>query len=501
MLFNSWLFILVFMPVAVGGAFVLRRHLGPGATVVWLGAASLVFYAATSLEHLPLLLISIIANHAIASRMSLAQQSAQHSLRWLVVGLVFNLGALIAFKYAGFVMRITNDALGTTLAIPAPGLPVGISFFTFTQVAYLVDMHARACRPHSGANYLLFVSYFPHLVAGPILRHDETIRQFFGRRFATCVPADMERGAALFAMGLAKKVLIADSLAPYADATFLAADQGVQLSVWEAWLGLLSYTFQIYFDFSGYSDMAVGLSLMLGIDIPINFRSPYKAASIIEFWRRWHISLSNFLREYLYIPLGGNRLGKLRRNLNLMTTMILGGLWHGAGWGFIAWGAIHGACLVINHLWREHLSSRINVPRFLGVSLTFLVVTLAWSFFRASTFDGALNVIAGAAGLHGIALPQSMAGAEAVQKWLPWVHWSASGMLPNDLTESKPAWASTVALAALIAWVAPNSVELTRADSTSPQALSRRTILAAGVLLAIALTMLSRESPFLYFQF
>jgi alginate O-acetyltransferase complex protein AlgI len=500
MLFNSWLFILVYMPLAIGGALVLRRSLGPSATVVWLGAASLVFYAATSLEHLPLLVISIVANHAFASRIVQTRQGERRSRLWLVLGLVFNLGALFAFKYAGFVTQVVNDALGTTLAIPAPGLPVGISFFTFTQVAYLVDMHVRASRPHSGAHYLLFVSYFPHLVAGPILRHDETIRQFSGERFARGLPADMERGAALFAIGLAKKVLIADSLAPYADAAFLAADQGVQLSVWEAWLGLLSYTFQIYFDFSGYSDMALGLSLMLGIDIPVNFRSPYKASSIIEFWRRWHISLSNFLREYLYIPLGGNRLGSGRRNMNLMTTMVLGGLWHGAGWGFIAWGAIHGICLVINHLWREHLSSRLHMPRAIGVALTFLAVVLAWAFFRATTFEGALNMIASAACAHGIALPQSLAGADAMQRWIPWVQLNASGMFPNDLTESKPAWAATVILAAMIAWAAPNSVELTRADSTPPD-LSKRTILAAGVLLAIALTMLSRESPFLYFQF
>lgn len=501
MLFNSWLFILVFMPLAIGGALVLRRCLGPGATVVWLGLASLVFYAATSLEHLPLLVISIIANHAIASGIAKTHKGERGSSRWLVFGLAFNLGALFAFKYAGFVTGIANDFLGTALSVPAPGLPVGISFFTFTQVAYLVDMHARACRPHSGANYLLFVSYFPHLVAGPILRHDETIRQFSSNRFAMGVPTDVERGVALFAIGLAKKVLIADSLAPYADAAFLAADQGVQLSMWEAWLGLMSYTFQIYFDFSGYSDMALGLSLMLGVDIPVNFRSPYKASSIIEFWRRWHISLSSFLREYLYIPLGGNRLGKFRRSMNLMTTMLLGGLWHGAGWGFIAWGAIHGACLIINHLWREHLSKRVHLPRVLGIALTFFVVALAWSFFRASTIDGALNMIASAAGMHGVALPQSLAGLEAIQTWIPWVHWTSSGMLPNDLTDNKPAWAAIVVFAAVIAWGAPNSVELTHADPASPTTLSMRTILAAGVLMGIAMTMLGRESPFLYFQF
>lgn len=499
MLFNSWLFILAYAPIVIGGSYLMRRSAGAGATIAWLSVTSLVFYAATSLVHLPLLLGSIAVNQLIAARIAAAHGWADERRYWLVLGLALNLGILFAFKYASFVTQTVNQMVGTALPIPELALPVGISFFTFTQIAYLVDVHKRTSESHSYTPYLLFVSYFPHLVAGPILRHDDTIRQFSGYRFARFLPADVERGLVLFAIGLAKKVLVADSLAPYADAAFRAADHGVALSIWEAWLGLLSYTFQIYYDFSGYSDMALGLSLMLGIDIPVNFRSPYKAVSIIEFWRRWHISLSNFLRDYLYIPLGGNRHGRLVRNLNIMATMLLGGLWHGAGWGFITWGGLHGLYLIVNHLWREQC---FRLPRVLGKVLTFIAVALAWSFFRAATFDGALNMITSAAGANGIALPQSLPSvASALGDWIPWVHWSSAGMLTNDLTEAKFLWASKVGLAALLAWFTPNSIEISHAEATGNVALRRPTMWATGVLLAAALTMLSRESPFLYFQF
>lgn len=498
MLFNSWLFIIVYAPTVMGGAYLLRRSAGAGATIAWLGVASLVFYAAMSLVHLPLLIGSIVANQFVAARIAARRGRAVERHPWLVLGLVLNLGILFAFKYAGFVARVANQALGTALPVPELALPVGISFFTFTQIAYLVDVHRRTCETHSGAPYLLFVSYFPHLVAGPILRHDDTIRQFSSHRFARFLPSDVERGLMLFSFGLAKKVLMADSLAPYADAAFKAADQGVALSVWEAWLGLLSYTFQIYYDFSGYSDMALGLSLILGINIPVNFRSPYKATSIIEFWRRWHISLSNFLRDYLYIPLGGNRHGKVPRNLNLMATMLLGGMWHGAGWGFLAWGGLHGLYLTANHLWREQ---RFRLPRALGAVLTFVAVTTAWSFFRATTFDGALNMVKSAAGTNGIALPQTLGLTASLLRWLPWLPWSTIGMLPNDLMENKIAWVAIVAVAAALAWCMPNSIDLSRADVDSPSKLRPRTLCIAGVLLALALTMLNRESPFLYFQF
>lgn len=502
MLFNSWLFILVYAPVVLGGAFVLRRTAGNGAVIAWLGMASLAFYAATSLVHLPLLILSIVANQFVAARIAGSHERARERKRWLIAGVVMNLGALFVFKYLGFAAQLVNQVAHTSLPPPHLALPVGISFFTFTQVAYLVDVYKRAGEPHPGGSYLLFVSYFPHLVAGPILRHGETIRQFENARFARAEPSDLERGLVLFSIGLAKKVLIADSLAPYADVSFKAADQGVPLSVWEAWLGLLSYTFQIYFDFSGYSDMALGLSLMLGIDIPVNFRSPYKATSIIEFWRRWHISLSSFLRDYLYVPLGGNRHGKLRRNVNLMATMLLGGLWHGAGWGFVVWGALHGAYLVVNHLWREHMSQKVTVPRAVSAILTFMLVALAWSFFRATSFDGALNMVASAAGANGVALPQTLGKvAAALQQWVPWVQWSPTGMLANDLTENKIAWVGMVALAAVLVWCTPNSIELSSGDAHGAPRLSARRLCAAGVLLAAALTLLSRESPFLYFQF
>lgn len=500
MLFNSWLFILAFAPLAIGGAAVLRKRVGRTSTIVYLGLASLVFYGASNPRHLPILLASILVNQLLAQR--IAASGAQPARRWLLLGLALNIGGLFVFKYLAFAAQVLGGATGMPWAISPFELPVGISFFTFTQIAYLVDVHGRTSTPHAGPSYLLFVSYFPHLVAGPVLRHNETIDQFSSPRLAALRPTDVERGLVLFAFGLAKKVLIADPLAPFADATFRAADAGTLLSFWEAWAGLLSYTFQIYFDFSGYSDMALGLSLLLGIDIPVNFHSPYRATSMIDFWRRWHISLSRFLRDYVYIPLGGNRKGPARRHLNLVLTMLVGGLWHGAAWGFIAWGALHGLYLLVNHLWRERVSPRVRLPSALGAVLTFVAVALAWSFFRAHTIEGAFTLLAGACGLNGMALPQSLGQLSArLQHALPWVHWMPSGMFPNDLSETKLAALASLGVAAVLAWFAPASVALAQADATQTAPLGVRTLLWAGIVLAVSLSAMTRESPFLYFQF
>jgi D-alanyl-lipoteichoic acid acyltransferase DltB (MBOAT superfamily) len=510
MLFNSYPFLLAYLPFVVFGAWALRRRFGPSILIPWLGVASLAFYGISSPRHLPLLLGSILCNYGIGQRIVNAAPGDRRE-RWLWLGVTANLALLATFKYSSFAARSVNLAIGASLPEPALELPVGISFFTFTQIAFLVDACRREVGDYRWGGYLLFVSYFPHLVAGPILHHQNVIPQFQRQRFGAFMSKDVASALTLFAMGLAKKVLLADELAPFADAGFAAADQGTLLTFWEAWFVLLAYAFQLYFDFSGYSDMAVALSLLFGVDIPINFRSPYRAESIIEFWRRWHISLSAFLRDYVYIPLGGGREGIARRYRNLMITMLVGGLWHGAGWGFVAWGGLHGLYLLVNHAWRRLWPERkigIWIPgrlaRLTSWWLTFAAVTLAWSFFRSSTFAGALNLIGGAIGIHGVGLPQSLGpAAHWLQGVIPWVDWQANGMFPHDLTEHKLAWMSCVAIAGAIAWLMPNSNAFAALPNETDRGrtLQRATVVLAGSLFAFGLLSLQRNSPFLYFQF
>lgn len=504
MLFNSASFLFLFLPAVWGVAAALHRAGHSRALVPWLVVASFGFYAISHPAHLPVLLLSVLVN-AAAGRMIEGGRTPAASRGWLVAGLTFNLALLAAFKYSGFAAAQLNALGGLGLPVPALALPVGISFYTFTQVAYLVDSHRQRAAHYGPGEYALFVTYFPHLVAGPILHHRQVIPQFRATAFCRFAAPELGRGAVLFAFGLAKKMLVADTLAPFADRAFAAADAGLALSLWEAWFGLLAYTFQIYFDFSGYSDMALGLSIAMGIAIPINFRSPYRATNIIDFWRRWHISLSAFLRDYVYIPLGGNRRGPWRRHVNLMSTMLLGGLWHGAGWGFVIWGALHGAYLVVNHLWRAVTRGTDRAAaggRWWPWLITFTAVTAAWSFFRAETLSGATRVLAAASGLNGVALPQSLLEAvPALARLGVGVH--TSGMFPNDLTEDKLAWVLYVAFAAGLAWWGRRATSLAGVDddevANRPPATA--VFALAGALLACCLLKLQQNTAFLYFAF
>jgi D-alanyl-lipoteichoic acid acyltransferase DltB (MBOAT superfamily) len=324
-----------------------------------------------------------------------------------------NLALLCYFKYTNFIFDSINTLTGAPLPFVNIVLPLGISFFTFQQIAYLVDVMRGAKVERDIVSYTLFVSFFPHLIAGPLVHHAEMIPQFKrGRSGRSAVLA--ARGLAIFAAGLFKKVVIADNLAQFVSPVFAHLDAGGGVTTPWAWLATLAYTLQIYFDFSGYSDMAIGLALLFGIRLPVNFRSPYKAASIIEFWRRWHITLSRFLRDYLYIPLGGNRLGEQRRYFNLMLTMLLGGLWHGAGWNFLIWGGLHGLYLCANHLWQAWRGAHTKALAAKGYAkafpawvlkgfswaITFFAVVIAWVFFRARTADGAWQMLGGLFGFE-----------------------------------------------------------------------------------------------------
>jgi alginate O-acetyltransferase complex protein AlgI len=407
MLFNSLEFILAFLPVTLIGFFLLGGRDNPRLALGWLTAASLFFYGWWNPAYLVLIVSSIVFNYMVGQRLMAAP-----SRGWLTFGVAANLASIGYFKYAGFLTANLEEASGLDIALGHIVLPLAISFFTFQQIAYLVDAYRGEVKDEGFVNYALFVTFFPQLIAGPIVHHSETMPQFAQRGTYRLDLDNLAVGLSIFSIGLFKKVVLADGIAAHATPVFDAAGAGYDPTLFEAWGGALSYTFQLYFDFSGYSDMAIGLARMFNIRLPINFDSPYKAVNIIDFWRRWHITLSRFLRDYLYIPLGGSRHGVPRRYSNLMITMLLGGLWHGAGWTFVVWGGLHGVYLVINHAWhavRQRLGHDLRRSSLIGRigarTVTFLAVVVAWVFFRAESFDSAGRILAGMVGLNGVWLP------------------------------------------------------------------------------------------------
>jgi len=402
MLFTQFEFIFLFLPVTLAGYFLIARFCeATTARLLWLAAASLIFYAYWDIAFVPVIVVSIIGNYTMGLLIA-AQAEPRKKVRLFFVAVTANLAALAFYKYTNFgidiLETITRHRFSLTpLAIT---LPLGISFFTFTQIAYLADVYAGHPTERNFVKYALFVNYFPHLIAGPILHHREMMPQFGSEQSRVISAARIAQGLTIFAIGLFKKSVIADGLALVANPVFQVAKQYHPHAI-DAWGGALAYSLQIYFDFSGYSDMAIGLSLLFGIKLPFNFDAPYKSRSIIEFWRRWHITLSRFLRDYLYIPLGGNRRGEHRRQINLAATMILGGLWHGAGFTFLVWGALHGLFLVINHRWitlvdrspaLRQLSKMIWYP-VLALLVTQLAVVVAWVFFRADNLRVAGHIL------------------------------------------------------------------------------------------------------------
>ncbi len=408
MLFNSLVFIFAFLPLTACVYFLLtsRRHIRPA--VAWLVLASWFFYAWWDASYLALLLGSMAFNFALGSRLSFMEPGPRRAA--LRLGVAANLGLLGYYKYSGFFVDTLAGISGLSFQNFEVALPLAISFFTFQQIAYLVDASRGETQEHSFFDYALFVSFFPQLIAGPIVHHGEMLPQFSRLEALRPSARNVSIGLTIFVIGLSKKVLLADTFSTFASPVFATADSGVAVSLLEAWTGALAYTFQLYFDFSGYSDMAIGAARIFGITLPINFDSPYKSTSAIEFWRRWHMTLSRFLRDYLYIPLGGNRRGRFRRYVNLFLTMLLGGLWHGAGVTFVVWGALHGIFLIVNHVWRALPWYRPpgKLGRLSGLLLTFTAVVAAWVVFRAPSMPTALNMLSGMLGLNGVVLPLSL---------------------------------------------------------------------------------------------
>ena len=500
MLFSSYTFLFQFLPATVLAFAAARRH-SPRAGIMVLVGASLFFYGAWRPIYLLLFAASVAVNFALGLRM-------EDPLRRRGIGtfgVALNLAGLCYFKYTNFIFDSLNTLTGAPLPFVNIILPLGISFFTFQQIAYLVDVMRGARVERDIVSYTLFVSFFPHLIAGPLVHHAEMIPQFKrGRTGRSAVLA--ARGLAIFAAGLFKKVVIADNLAQFVSPVFAHLDAGGGVTTPWAWLATLAYTLQIYFDFSGYSDMAIGLALLFGIRLPVNFRSPYQATSIIEFWRRWHITLSRFLRDYLYIPLGGNRLGEQRRYVNLLVTMLLGGLWHGAGWNFLVWGGLHGLYLSINHLWRGWRGSKPEVS-IAGLvvkgacwAITFFAVVVAWVFFRAKTAAGAWQMLQGLFGAEAGSSAYASPGILRLMD-LPMLVGEAQLLLIGG---------GAVALALAMALCLPNVPQLFRYREyrRAPERAAwvrwrpnAAWALLSALALAISLFGMWQRLEFLYFQF
>lgn len=483
MLFNSYTFILAFLPATLLLFFLIARA-NHGAARLFLLLASFAFYAWWSFEYGLLIVATIVINYAFGLTIQrLSEAGHRHARLLLAVAIGSNLLLLGYFKYRNFFIDNVNTLTGMDWPLSPLVLPLAISFHTFQQIAYLVDSYRRKVEQPTLTDYALFVLFFPQLIAGPIVHHYQILPQFKGSRFFTFNSDSFAAGLSFFVMGLAKKVLLADPLASVADPIFDgAADDAPALS--QAWVGVLAYTLGLYFDFSGYSDMAVGLARMFGLRLPYNFNSPYKATSIIDFWRRWHITLSLWLRDYLYVPLGGNRHGKVRRYANLMVTMLLGGLWHGAAWNFVFWGLLHGLYLVINHGW---LALQANLERGRSIALpppvawllTFTAVAFAWVFFRSTTAQHAFAMVEGMIGVHGL-------------------HDSALAAVLG------PGKAMLLAAALAIVLLMPNTQQLVDGSDDRTWLRWRPTMAWAGAitgLLLASLTQMSAVREFIYFQF
>lgn len=502
MLFSSLVFIFAFLPVALllwnGALAAGRPRLAVGLAV----AASLFFYGWWNFQVFWVLLLSIAVNYGLGGAI-IALPASRRRTALLVGGLAFNLGLLGWFKYAGFLENLFHASTfrDLTSTVANAALPLGISFFTFQKIAYLVDCWKKPpARNYSPLDYAFFVTFFPQLIAGPIVHHSEIIPQLWrlhGRAAWKRAGALMPLGFGLFTIGLAKKMLLADSFGRFATNAFAGA-AGSGFTILDAWGGASAYTLQIYFDFSGYSDMAIGIALMFGIRLPLNFLSPYQAPSIIEFWRRWHMTLSRFLRDYLYVPLGGNRKGPVRRHLNLLATMALGGLWHGPSLTFVFWGVLHGSYLILNHLWQS--LSPWRLPPVLGRALTFLAVLVAWVPFRAANLADTFTFYRSLLGLgDSMVLPASYVA------------------LLGRLLGGAPAWIRTgdiyyfagaqqiglTALGLAIVFFLPSSARLL-SHRPARRALARPlTAFALGAAFWASLLMLfvQDSATFLYFQF
>jgi len=389
MLFNSYIFILLFLPLSVVGWFLLNKTKSKSLPKVFLLGMSLWFYAYFNIKYLPIIIISIIVNYLLYIGMKKSDKQGFRKMLF-VFGLILNIGILFYYKYLGFFTENINALFKSDFTVINLVLPLGISFFTFQQVSFVIDSYKNEVPDYSLLDYALFVSYFPQLIAGPIVLHDEIIPQFADPNNKKVNAENLSKGFYAFSLGLAKKVLIADIIGNFANAGFADIPS---LNSTTAILSMLAYSIQIYFDFSGYCDMATGIGYMFNIRLPMNFNSPYKALDMEDFWKRWHITLTRFLTKNLYIPLGGNRRGKVRTYINQFIVFVVSGIWHGANWTFILWGAINGVAVIVSKILNPKLKNAKKKAPVVFWLITFVFINLAWVYFRADSISLANQMI------------------------------------------------------------------------------------------------------------
>jgi alginate O-acetyltransferase complex protein AlgI len=450
--------------------------------------SSLFFYSWWNIAYLPLILASMLFNYVVGNSLNKKDDENKKSFSKksiLIFGIMVNVSLLGYFKYADFFIENFNLAIGTNVNLLNLLLPLAISFFTFQQIAYLVDSYRQETKEYDFLNYALFVTFFPQLIAGPIVHHKEMMPQFANNRNMVKNYRNIALGIFIFSMGLFKKVVIADTFAIWANTGF---DTATTLNLFEAWATSLSYTFQLYFDFSGYTDMAIGIALLFNIKLPINFNSPYKARNIQDFWRRWHITLSRFLRDYIYIPLGGNKKGSFRTYSNLLATFVIGGFWHGAGWTFLFWGFLHGLALSIHRMWQ---SLGFKMWTWLAWLITFNFVNIAWVFFRAKEWDDAIKVLGGMIGLNGVVISDKL--LYNIKFFKPIIA-NNPDLFGKLIFGSTPF--SFIIAGILVVLLSKNSIE--KSKEFKPNIVSSLFMI---IIFISSLLLLSRKSEFLYFNF
>ena len=484
MLFNSVSYIFLFLPITCIIYFLLLKRKFIPLSIIWLIIVSIFFYGFYDKKYITLLLLSLILNF-IFGRLFYTKFFNQNKTRkcLLFFSLFVNLLILGYYKYSNFFIENLNSIFNTNIEFAKIVLPLGISFFTFTQIAYIVDVYKREVKEYSFINYMLFVTFFPHLIAGPILHHKEMMPQFKDLKRKILNYKNILTGISLFLIGLFKKVVVADSFAAY---VLNGYNLDISISMLEAWLIMLTYTFQIYFDFSAYTDMALGSAKLLNIDLPQNFNSPYKAVSIQDFWTRWHITLSRFLRDYIYIPLGGNRNGELRTFVNLLITMLLAGLWHGASWLFVIWGGVHGLALCINRLWKK---TKIVIPKLLSITLTFIFLNLTWVIFRAENFEQVVRIYISLFDIKNFSLPI--------------IHEFGLYYITNDVLVRYDKILLLLPLAFVFVFLFNNSSEIIKKVkiNTRTKAILYGIILSIFFLFCITKMLTNTYTEFIYFNF
>ena len=534
MLFNSYVFIFIFLPLTLFTVFLANRYKKINTSAFILIIASLFFYGWWNPPYLILLLGSIIFNFFIA-------QVIQKNKLILLLGLTFNLGLIAYFKYANFFIDNINVLFNQSIYLENIILPLAISFFTFQQISYLVDAYRGNADKYSFLHYFLFVTFFPQLIAGPIVHHKEIIPQFSHKNFLKFRSNYVFIGLSLFSLGLFKKIIFADTMAIYASAAFAAAENGAILTIYEAWLGSLAYTMQLYFDFSGYSDMALGLAIMFGFKLPVNFFSPYKATNIADFWRRWHITLSRMIREYLWDPISlamtrlavRSRYGVIRFFIvtsvaPTLFTFFWIGLWHGAGWNFIVFGMLHGSYITTYNLWSQlkqkykYLKIITNkaIANILARFITFISVVIGWIFFRAESFSSATSILSSMFGLNKISIPQSAISFSGISReWLINNGFIIEGLFSNGVMGNQPVNVIIYTVALIIfCYVMPNCTQIfqrhrpfisTYPDQPIPSknfsylkwAPTYKWAIFIAFIFSISVMNILYESEFLYFQF